>query len=141
MKRRKIKMDNNYIPLPSHLGDETYPNGIFHFNISRIVEDIDSGILHVERETIDVKRWFKTHTHGKINETHLPTVDVSSSIIQAEIRPGRFEVIDGNHRIEKAYLENISTIPSYKVKGEQLIPYFKAKDGYMAFVEYWNSKL
>ncbi|MGE6203840.1 hypothetical protein [Guptibacillus hwajinpoensis] len=141
MKRRKIKMDNNYIPLPSHLGDEIYPNGIFHFNISRIVEDIDYGILHMEREKIEVKRWFNTKTRGKINENHLLMVDVSRPIIQAEIRPGMFEIIDGNHRIEKAFRENIPTSPSYKLKGEQLILYFKERDGYMAFVEYWNSKL
>ncbi|WP_347548524.1 hypothetical protein ABFG93_13390 [Pseudalkalibacillus hwajinpoensis] len=76
MKHRKIQMNKNYVPLPSDLGDEIYPNGIFHFNITRMVGHIHSGVLNVEEETIDVKKWFIKYTHGKINENHLPTVDV-----------------------------------------------------------------
>ncbi|WP_113970591.1 hypothetical protein [Rossellomorea aquimaris] len=34
---------------------------------------------------------------GSVVPLNLPTVDVSKTIIQAEIRPGHFEIIDGNH--------------------------------------------
>ncbi|MGG1686631.1 hypothetical protein [Pseudalkalibacillus sp. NRS-1564] len=141
MKHRKIQMNKNYIPLPCDIGDEVFRNGFFHFNISRIVEHIQSGILEVELDTIEVKDWFKHHFHSRINEEHLPTVDVNKPIIQAEIRPNMYEIIDGNHRIEKAYREDILTIQSYKLKGEQLLPYFTEKQRYVAYVEYWNLKI
>ncbi|WP_371017742.1 hypothetical protein [Pseudalkalibacillus sp. JSM 102089] len=141
MKHRKIQMNKNYIPLPYDIGDEVFRNGFFHFNISRIVEHIQSGILEVELDTIEVKDWFKHHLHSRINEEYLPTVDVNKPIIQAEIRPNMYEIIDGNHRIEKAYRENIPTIQSYKLKGEQLLSYFTEKQRYVAYVEYWNLKI
>jgi hypothetical protein len=71
-----------------------------------------------------VEEWFRTHGHGSINEEQLPTVDVTKTILQAEIRPGMFKIIDGNHRIEKAFRDGILYIQSYKLRGEQLIPYF-----------------
>ena len=52
---RKIKMNKNYIPLPTQDGDEIYPNGIFNFAISRIIEDIRSGKLAVEQERINLQ--------------------------------------------------------------------------------------
>jgi hypothetical protein len=122
-------------------GDEFFPNGIFNFNISRILEDINAGLLQVEYEEILVQEWCRTHGHGSINEEHLPTVDVTKSILQAEIRPGMFKIIDGNHRIEKAFRDGILSIHSYKLRGEHLIPYFMRVEGYKAFVDYWNSKL
>jgi len=68
-------------------------------------------------------------------------VDVNKPVIQAEIRPGMFEIIDGNHRIEKALRDGMEFIDSYKIRGEQLLSYFADERGYKAFVEYWNSKL
>ena len=50
-------------------------------------------------------------------------------------------IIDGNHRLEKAHREKVETVKSYKLKAEQLIPYFIAVRGYQAFVGYWNNKL
>lgn len=107
MVHRIIQLNQNYLPLPCDIGDEVFRNGFFHFNISRIVEHIQSGILKVEAAKIDVKEWFQHHFHSRINEEHLPTVDVNKPIIQAEIRPGMYAIIDGNHRIEK-HIEKIS---------------------------------
>lgn len=106
------------------------------------MEDIHSGELVVVKENINIKKWFRWHGHNSsLNEDHIPTVDVDSIIIQAEIRPGIFSIIDGNHRIEKAFRLGKSSICSFKLVGEQLIPYFITYKGYKAFVEYWNSKL
>lgn len=140
-KSRKIKLNKDYKPLPVSAGDEIYPNGIFNFSISRIIEHIGSGELSVIKERIDVKQWFKSHCQSSVNEDHLPTVDVNKPVIQAEIRPDRFEIIDGNHRMEKAFRDGVEYIDSYKICGEQLLPYFADERGYRGFVEYWNSKL
>lgn len=140
-KSRKIKLNKNYTPLPTSEGDEIYPNGIFNFSISRILDYIAEGKLDAEEEWINVREWFKKHLRGSINEAHLPTVDVSKPVLQVEIRPGIFEIIDGNHRMEKACRDGIEFIDSFKLRGEQLLPFFADRRGYEAFVEYWNSKL
>ena len=140
---RRIKLNKKYVPLPAQDGDEIYPNGIFNFAISRMLEDISSGKLAAENERINVQDWFKSHWRGScsVTEEHLPTVDVSKPVIQAEIKPGTFEIIDGNHRMERAFRDRVNSIDSYKLRGEQLLPYFSEVRGYKAFVEYWNAKL
>lgn len=140
-KSRKLKLNKEYRPLPANPGDEIYPNGIFNFNISRILEDIASGRLEAEKELINVSEWFKTHFRPCVNEHHLPHVDITKPVIQAEVCPGIFVIIDGNHRMEKAFRDRVEFIDSYKLKGDQLIPYFAEVQGYRAFVKYWNSKL
>jgi hypothetical protein len=140
-KTRKLKLNNQYTPLPLNDGDEVFRNGFFRFNITRILEDIELRRLETEEEQINVQEWFESHYHNRVNEEHLPSVDISQPIVLAEIRPGTFSVIDGNHRLEKAYRENVTFINSYKLKGEQLLPYFTSKERYHAFVDYWNGKL
>ena len=39
---------------------------------------------------------------SSINESHMDSVVISQPVILAEISPGRFNLIDGNHRMEKA---------------------------------------
>lgn len=140
-KSRKLKLIKNYVPCKAIENEEIYRNGIFNFNISRIIEHIMNGKLDAEREDINTIDWCKMHFHGSIDENHLPSVDITKPVIQAEIRPGIYELIDGHHRLEKAYRNNIKTINSYKLKGEQLVEYFTDIRGYEAFIEYWNSKL
>ena len=76
-----------------------------------------------------------------MNEEYLQMADIKKPVIQAEIRPNMFEIIDGNHRMEKAFRDGIELIYSYKLSGEQLLPYFIDERGYRSYVEYWNSKL
>ena len=140
-KSRKLKLDKNYKPIPTNVGDEIYPNGFFNFNISKMLEYITAGKLEAEIELINVSEWFKTHIRGSVNEDHLPKADISKPVLQAEIRPGVFEIIDGNHRIEKACRNDVQFVDSYKLKGEQLVAFFADVRGYKAYVEYWNSKL
>lgn len=123
-KSRRLKLDNNYIPIPTNKGDEIYPNGIFNFNISRILEHIAIGKLDAKKELINVNKWFRTHIRGSVDEMHLPTVDITNPVLQVEIRPGVFEIIDGNHRMEKACRNDIEFVNSYKLNGEQIIAFF-----------------
>lgn len=138
---RKLIFNENFVPIPKKDGDEIFPNGVFHINVSRILADIQSGVLQAERERINVKEWFIDHFRPMVNEKHLPYVDLNEPVIQAEIRPGKYSIIDGNHRMEKAIRENVDYIDSYKLRGEQLIPYIVSKEGYKAFVNYWNLEL
>ena len=78
---------------------------------------------------------------SKFTESHLATVDISKPIIVAEISPGRFNVIDGNHRMERARRLGIEKIPAYKFSPEQHLQFLTTEKGYLAYIEYWNGKL
>jgi len=141
-KDRTLKLIKDYTPCPALENDELFPNGIFVFNISKIIEHIASGQLVVKQEDICVKDWYNSHfTAGYLNEKYLKTVTLGIPVILGEISPGKYNIIDGNHRLEKAYREKVEYIKSYKLKGEQLIDYFINSRGYQSFVPYWNSKI
>lgn len=138
---REMKIDPNFIPCELQYEEEYYANGFFHFNISRMIEDIESGELVVAKEQIDVENWCRHHGKGVISEEHIPNVVLSKPVIQAEIRHDMFEIIDGHHRIEKALRDGILFVNSYKVLGEQLPRYLTSVERYKAYINYWNDKL
>jgi len=78
---------------------------------------------------------------SRINESHMDSVVMKDPVILAEIAPGRYNLIDGNHRMEKARRLGIKKMPAYKLKAEQHIRFLTDKKAYEAFVEYWNRKL
>jgi len=134
---RKLKINKRFTPCPEQDGDELYPNGIFVFNISKMAE-------YIQRNSIDCEEVLvKDFSRGssKFNEEHLPSVDVAKPVIIAEISPGRYNVIDGNHRMEKARRLGLKKMPAYKVTPEQHIQFLTTEKGYLAYVEYWNDKL
>lgn len=138
-----LKLKKNYIPKKQINEElEIYKNGIFNFFISKILEDIENGVFEPKMERINIEKWEKTHcTSDSLNEEHLKMVNTKKPIIQAEISIDKFEIIDGNHRFEKALRDGKKTINSYKIYVEELIPYFYDQKGYEYFVKYWNSKL
>jgi len=140
---RILKLIKNYVPKQPMCDDsEIYQNGIFQFSVSMILEDIKNGTFVPKMERINIEKWRKTHTTSSgLDEEHLQGADTKKPIIQAEIKIGRFEIIDGNHRLEKAFREGKKTINSYKIYSEELVPYFYDRKGYECFVKYWNSKL
>ena len=141
---RTLKLRKNYIPKVQKSEEiEIYLNGIFKFFISKILEDINSGDFKPKMERINIEKWKKSHLHNtdSLDENYLKIANTRRSIIQAEIRIGKFEIIDGNHRFEKAFRDGKKTINSYKIYAEELIPYFYDQKGHECFVNYWNSKL
>lgn len=142
-KNRKMKLNKKFEVI-SKTAEEEYHNGFFlRFNISAIIEDIASKKLIVESKRIHIINWFKEHAieFGVINEEHLPSVDISVPIIQAEIRINKYEIIDGNHRMQKAYNDGRTYISSYKLTGEQLANYLMSKEQYESYIRYWNEKV
>jgi hypothetical protein len=123
-------------------GDEVFANGIFHFNISKILSDIKDGSIKFQSETILLEDWFRKNLRpSNLDEKHLLKVDISRPILLAEISPARYSIIDGNHRIEKAFREGKRSIKCYKVSSRQLLDYFTDKTGYLSYLDYWNGKV
>ncbi len=135
--KRKLKINRHFTPCPIDDEDEMYPNGIFVFNITKMAEYLRNNTITCEEVLVkEFSRGF-----SKFKEDHLATVDVTRPIIVAEISPGRYNVIDGNHRMEQARRMGIETLPAYKISPEQHMQFLTTEQGYLAYIEYWNSKL
>lgn len=134
---RRLKINKSFEPCPVDDGDEMYPNGIFNFNITKMAEFIQNQNIPCEEILVmDYSRG-----SSKFKGDHVETVDVARPVIVAEISPGRYNVIDGNHRMEKARRLGIEKIPAYKLSPEQHLQFLTTEKGYLAYIEYWNDKL
>jgi hypothetical protein len=135
----KLTVEEAFVPCPVKKGDELYPNGIFVFNITKMLEyirDNNDKIELVEVTVADFPREFSS-----IDEEHVDSVDVSQSVLLAEISPGRYNLIDGNHRMDKARKMGVSHILAYKLNVKQHIAFLTDRKAYITYIEYWNEKL
>mgnify|MGYP002355150415 CR=1 FL=1 len=136
---RKIKANNNFSPCQIDDDDEIYRNGMFHFNITKMLEYIhDNGALF-QVEEIRIRDYVNQGSH--ITESHIDSVDVSKPVILAEIAPSRYNIIDGNHRMEKARRLGVDKISAYRVTVEHHTRFLTDKKAYLSYIEYWNGKL
>lgn len=139
---KKIKYSPKFTPFEIGDEDELYRNGIFEFNITKILIDIESKLLKPEVIDLNVELWFKEHgLSDNINVDYLKQCIISKPIIIAEISPQKYNCIDGNHRLHKAYNENIKSIKAYKIRSPHQVNYITDKAAYKKYIYYWNSKL
>jgi hypothetical protein len=136
---RSLKIDDNFTPCPVAAGDELYPNGIFVFNITKIIEHIQKDPDCISLEEVAVSDF--PEAFSSVKESHVGSVEISRPVILAEISPGRYNLIDGHQRLEKARRMGISSIRAYKLNTEQHIRFLISEKAYVAYVGYWNSKL
>ena len=116
-----------------------FPNGIFQFNITKLIAHIntksdDFPIVEVILDTLG-------KSSDNLSKPAVQAANLSFPIILAEISPGRFNVIDGNHRVAKARLEGIKKLPAFKVSPNQHYRFLISVNSYKKYVEYWNSKV
>jgi hypothetical protein len=136
---KKLQVDKHFTPFPVHDDDELFPNGIFEFNITRLLEDIQNNPDRYTVEEIAAKD--SPPSFSSINENHLASVDVSIPVILAEIAPGRYNLIDGHHRLEKVRRKGLTSLPAYRLNVEQHIKFLTSKKDYEIYVGYWNDKI
>src|SRR4030042_2427402 len=91
---RKLTANNNYTPARISCGDELFSNGIFEFNITRMLEFIHHNEADIELVDIAVEK-YQAEAFSSINEDHVQSVDISSPIVLIEINPERYTVVDG----------------------------------------------
>ena len=134
-----MKIDDDFIPCPEANGDELFPNGIFVFNITKMIEYIQKNSDDIVLEEVAVDDF--PNEFSSINEEHLDSVDISEPVILAEISPGQYNLIDGNHRMEKARRLGINRIRAYKLNAERHIRFLITRKSYEIYIDYWNGKL
>lgn len=138
-KIKKFGIDENFVPCPVNDGDELYPNGIFVFNITKMIEYIKKNPADIALETVAVEDF--CGDFSSFDESHVDSVDVSQPVVMAEISPGRYNLIDGNHRMQKARITGVKSVSAYKLNVTQHMKFLTTKRGYKSYIEYWNSKL
>ena len=137
----KLKVSKKFRPCPVEEGDELYQNGIFVFNVAKMLEFINDKPNEVVLDNVDVESVRTGFPKDHLDESTIENADISKPIILAEIRPGGFNVIDGNHRLEKAYRLGRKQIGAYRFYARQHIGFLTTEKGYVAYVQYWNEKL
>lgn len=136
---KKLKVNHDFIPYPVTNGDELFANGIFEFNITKMLEYINKNSYRIILEEVAVSDFCKEFSF--INELHMDLVEISQPVILAEISPGEYNLVDGNHRMEKARRMGIRNIQAYRLNVEQHLRFLTSKAAYLTYIEYWNSKL
>ena len=136
---KMLRLENDFTPCPVSTGDELFPNGIFVFNITKILEYIQKNPDSITLGEVAVSDFFEGFT--SVNEAYMDSVEISQPVIVAEISPGLYNLIDGNHRMEKARRMGIKSLPAYKLNVDQHILFLTSTKAYVTYVEYWNSKV
>ena len=135
-KMRAEKFD----PLPVDESDELFPNGIFEFNVSKLLSFMGENSDRFPVEEVDVAPLAVGPT-AHLDEVTIETADLSNPIVLAEISPGRFNVIDGNHRLERAHRMGLKTIPARRILAQQHLAFLTSEKAYSSYIRYWNIKV
>ena len=136
----KLKLDKTFQPCPVEPGEEFFANGIFEFNITRLLGFVETHVERFPAESVEVDD-IPNYGDGNLNEEAIHTADLSRPILLAEISPGLFNLIDGNHRVAKARRQGVGTLPAYRVACPHHVRFLTSTRAYESYVEYWNDKL
>ena len=137
----KLKLDRHFEPCPAEPGDELYPNGIFEFNVTRLLAFIGA---HAQRFPIGCVEVSDIPDYGgseRFEEAAIGAADLLRPVVLVEIAPGRFNLIDGHHRVAKARREGVRSVPAHRVRCPGHIAFLTSVRAYETYVEYWNGKL
>jgi hypothetical protein len=86
-----LKLNEKFQPCPVDEGEEVYPNGIFHFNISRLLAFLPARSPIAVIAVTEIANYDESY----LDEESVRSADLSRPILLAEISPGLFNVIDG----------------------------------------------
>ena len=89
MRKKKSELlsaDKNYVPASADDGDELYPNGIFVFNINKMIEYIRAHKDEIPMESIEVKAY--RMGLSELTESYIDKTDITVPLISPEKTPG-----------------------------------------------------
>lgn len=136
----KLKLDEGFQCCPVEPDDELYPNGIFEFNITRLLAFIDAHARRFPIESVAVAE-IPDYGGSALDEDAIYRADLSRPILLAEIAPQFYSVIDGNHRVGRARRDGLAAVPGRKIACPVHVAFLTSNAAYEKYVEYWNSKV
>jgi hypothetical protein len=136
----RLYPDPCFQPCESQEGDEIFANGIFEFNITRLLAYIGAaGGLRAELIALgDISH---SGDGAGLSEQTVVAADLSRPVILAEIAPSRYNLIDGHHRVAKARRAGVPSVLAHRIRCPEHVAFLTSTRAYEAYVEYWNSKL
>lgn len=137
----KLRRDPQFQPCPTEPGDELYPNGIFEFNITRMLAFVAAYPDRFSTEAIPLSQIPDYGNEGRLEQAAINAAELSRPILLAEIAPNRYNVIDGHHRVSKARRLQSVTIPAHRLRCPDHLAFLTSTQSYEKYVEYWNSKI
>jgi hypothetical protein len=140
-KPHRLLRDPRFQPCAAEPGDELYRNGIFEFNISRLIAFISA---HPERFPTEIVQLSEIPDYGsskRLDDAAIQAADLSRPVLLAEIAPTHFSLIDGHHRVAKARRMLSVTITAHRVRCPDHVSFLTSANAYEKYLEYWNSKL
>ncbi len=135
---KRLKVDKHFIPCEIADEDELYPNGIFVFNITKMIKYIQDNPSDFTIEEIAVS---EISSFTSIDPSKLESIRFGLPVILAEISPGQYNLIDGHHRIEKARQIGKKNILAYKLQVHQHMKFLTNTRRFLTYIEFWNDKL
>lgn len=136
----RLRVDPLFRPCEAREGDELYPNGVFEFNITRLLDYIRAA-APFRGELIAISDMPYAGSSANMDEMTVRTADLSRPVILAEIAPGQYNLIDGHHRAARARREGMERIPAYRIPCPEHITFMTSTRAYVTYVEYWNAKV
>ena len=137
----KLQLNRQFKPCAAEPGDELYPNGIFEFNVTRLLAFVQA---HTKRFPIELVELTDIPDYGggdNLDEAAILACDLSRPILLAEIAPGHHNLIDGHHRLAKARRRGLRHVPAYRVRCPEHVGLLTSTRAYETYVEYRNSKV
>jgi hypothetical protein len=80
-----LKVDKKFQPCVVEEGDECYPNGIFEFNVTRMLAHIEAHAARFPIALVEVAAILNYGQDSQMNQTAIAAADLSRPIVLAEI--------------------------------------------------------
>jgi hypothetical protein len=137
----RLRLERGFGPCPVDREDEIYANGIFEFNVTRLLAFVQEHVDRFPVEQVETSEFPEYGDSSHLNEETICLADLTRPILLAEIAPWRYNVIDGNHRLAKARREGVASLPAYRLRCPAHVPFLTSAFAYERYVEYWNEKI
>lgn len=135
----KLKFNKKFQAINVDAEDELFPNGLFEFNITKLIAHINANPVNFPIEEVVLDTLWESSSN--LSDAAIQAANLSVPIILAEISPGRFNVVDGNHRVAKARRNGAKSLLAYTVRPDQHHRFLTSVNAYKKYVEYWNTKV
>lgn len=136
----KLRLDRKFQPCTPEVYEELYPNGIFVFNISRLLAFVQAHTDTFPVEQVELAA-IPEYGGAHLDEPTIRTADLSRPILLAEIAPGHYNVIDGQHRVARARRAGMRAVPARRIRCPHHVRFLTSTAAYRKYVVYWNSKV
>jgi len=112
---RTLKFSPSFGSCPVEEGEEVFRNGIFGFNVTRLMAFIEAHPDRFPREAVEVASVPNYGGDEHLDLATIATADLARRVLIAEIAPGRFNLIDGNHRMARVRRDGVLALPAHRI--------------------------